>query len=225
MAEIPLYSFDNIIDLDILEDDFLASEFGMGASLPELNPDDILGLHADKGAATEDFFADEGLNDEVEDAAGDDQIEQDVQDAVKVLLCLSSSLAPTPALQGQVNSAATDPLPTLATSQTMTTSSCMTWEMTPDDNAGTANEINLTMDSDDDDNHDDSSRWSTDINVPDDAVWCMTSVQDWEAGFSAWCNIHHGHSFYRMLPHCAIQCATCLTIIQLSPDGFWYLQN
>ncbi len=101
----------------------------------------------------------------------------------------------------------------------------MTSEMTPTDDSETANDIDLTMDKENDDDYNDSGRWSTDVNPPDDAVWCMSSVQNWEAGFGAWCNVHHGHSFHRMLPHCAVQCATCLTTIQLAPDGFWYSQN
>ena len=55
------------------------------------------------------------------------------------------------------------------------------------------------------DDHDDSGWWKTDVNPPDDAAWCMSSMQDWEGGFGTWCNVHHGHSFHQMLPHCAVQ--------------------
>ncbi len=54
MADTPeAYAFDNIIDLEISDDDVLASEFEVGDSLPELSPADILGLHTDEDNAFE----------------------------------------------------------------------------------------------------------------------------------------------------------------------------
>ncbi len=72
---------------------------------------------------------------------------------------------------------------------------------------------------------DDSGWWGTEVNPPDDTVWCMSNVPDWEAGFSAWCTAHQGQAFHRMLPNCMIQCTVCLSTFSLTTNRFWYSQN
>ncbi len=229
MAEIPPYSLDDIVDLNMPEDDFLASEFGLGNSLPELHPADVLGLHANaiKDATAEGLLTTEGCNEEVDNAIQDEDLHLDVQEAIEALLHLSSDRpVQTLILQSQGDTMTTEPLPSLATLETSTTTGCTTSEMTLGDDSKTVNGIDLMLEEDDDDNnHNDSGQWSTEVHPPDDAVWCMSNVPGWEAGFSAWCSTHQGQSFHCMLPHCVIQCVTCLATLQLTPDGFWYSPN
>ncbi len=92
------------------------------------------------------------------------------------------------------------------------------------DNAQMTDEIDFP-ESDFEYDSDDSGCWSMEVNPPDDAKWCMSHVPDWEAAFSVWCSAHQGQAFHRMLPHCTIQCTTCLATFSLTSDGFWFSQN
>ncbi len=217
------YVFDDIINLEVPEDDVLAGEYGMGSCLPELSPADVLGLHAeaDEDAIKEDLLGIEGSNAEMGDADPVDDVHLNMHEAVEVLLHLSSD-HPASVLQGQDDTEVTALL--LALMTPVTSTSCLTSETTPRHDAQMANGINLTV-NDDDCDSDDSGQWSMDVNPPDDAMWCMSNVPDWEAGFSAWCSAHQGQSFHHMLPHCIIQCMTCLSTFSLTTDGFWYSQN
>ncbi len=96
--------------------------------------------------------------------------------------------------------------------------------MTTKDDAEITDEIDFDVDDTGYDS-DDSRCWSTGVNVPDDAEWCMSHVPDWEPGFNAWCSAHHGQAFHCMLPHCVVQCTMCLAMFSLTSDGFWYSQN
>ncbi len=91
MADTPkAYAFDDIIDLEISDDDVLASKFEVGNSLPELSPADILGLHADEDDAfEEDLLAAESHDAEMEDADTDDEVHLHVQEAFEALLHLN----------------------------------------------------------------------------------------------------------------------------------------
>ncbi len=173
MADTPeAYAFDDIVDLEISDYDVLASKFEVGNSLPELSPADVLGLHADEDDAfEEDLLAVESHDAEVEDANADDEVHLHVQEAVEALLRLNcNSSAPT--LQGQPDSEMTAALPVLTT-----TTSCMTLEMTPINDSQMTDEINFP-ENDVEYNSDNSGRWSTEVNPPDDAVWFMSNVPD-----------------------------------------------
>ncbi len=225
MADSPVaYAFDDIVDLEVSDDDVLASEFEVGNSLPELSSADILGLHANEDAFEEALLGNESHDAEVEDADLDDAVHLHVQEAIEALLHLNSDQS-APTLQGQRDSEMTTALLVLTTPRMMTmTTSCMTSETMPVDDSQTTNGIDL-LDNDNDYDSDNSGRWSTEVNPPDDAVWCMSNVLDWEAGFNAWCTVHQGQAFHRMLPHCIIQCTVCLSTFSLTTDGFWYSQN
>ncbi len=222
MADSPVaYAVDDIINLEVPEDDLLASEFELGSCLPELNSANILGLHAEAATATaaEDLLGVEGSDAEMGDADPVNDVHLDVQEAIKALLHLNSN-SPAPALQDHDSKGAATPQVPPAMLKTTTSASCMTSETTPSDDTEMANGIDLTID-DDDCNSNDSGRWSTEVNPPDDAVWCMSNVPDWEAGFSAWCSAHQGQSFHHMLLHCVIQCTTCLATFCLTADKIW----
>ncbi len=218
MADTP-YAFDDIVDLEISDDDVLASKFEVGDSLPDLSPADILGLHADEDDAfEEDLLATECRNAEMEDADADDEVHLHMQEAIEALLHLNCNSS-VPTLQGQPDSETTAALPVL-----MTMTSCTTSEMPLKDNSQMTDEIDFPVNDVEYDSND-SGQWSTEVNPPDDAVWCMSNVPDWEAGFNAWCSVHQGQVFHRMLPHCMIQCTVCLATFSLTTDGFWYSQN
>ncbi len=156
----------------------------------------------------------EGRDDEVEDADVDDALHLHVNKAIEAILRLNSNEV-TSSLQEQLHSET----PATAKADDYTTS-----EMAPRDDAQMTDEIdfpesNFEYDSDD------SGHWSTEVNPPDDAEWCMSHIPDWEAGFSAWCSAHQGQAFHQMLPHCTIQCTTCLAMFSLTSDGFWFSQN
>ncbi len=209
------HAFADITDMEMSDDDLLASELSVGDGLPEFDPADVLGLHADDDDAfEEEMWSVEGHDDEVADADADDALHLHVNEAVKVILRLSSSEVVSP-LQEQLH----DETPAMTKADDYTTS-----EMVPRDDTQMTGEIDF-QESDFDHDSDDSGRWSTEVNPPDDAEWCMSHIPDWEAGFSAWCSAHQGQAFHRMLPHCTIQCTTCLATFSLTSDGFWFSQS
>ncbi len=200
------HAFVDVTDMEMSDNDLLASKLSVGDGLPEFDPANILGLHAndDDDAFEEEMWSVEGRDDEVADADVDDALHLHINEAVEVILHLNSSEVASP-LQEQLHSE----MPATTKADDYTTS-----EMALRDDAQTTDEIdfhesNFEYDSDD------SGCWSTEVNPPDDAEWCMSHVPDWEAGFSAWCSVHQGQVFHRMLPHCTIQCTMCLATFRL----------
>ncbi len=209
------HAFADITDLEMSDDNLLASELSVGNGLPEFDPADVLGLHADDDDAfEEEMWSAEGCNDEVADADADNAIHLHVDEAIEAILRLSSCEVVSP-LQEQLH----NEMPATTKADDYTTS-----EMVPRDDAQTTGEIDF-YESDFDYDSDDSRRWSMEVNPPDAAEWCMSHVPDWEAGFSAWCSVHQGQAVHQMLPHCTIQCTTCLATFSLTSDGFWFSQN
>ncbi len=188
MARSPVeHAFADITDVEVSDDDLLASELSMGNSLPEFDPADVLGLHADDDDDTfeEEMWSIEGRDDEVEDADVDNALHLHVNEAVEAILHLNSNEVASP-LQEQLHS---------KTPVTTKADDYMTLEMTPRDDTQMTDKINFP-ENDVEYNSDDSERWSTEVNPPDDAVWCMSNIPDWEAGFSAWCSAHQGQAFH-----------------------------
>ncbi len=209
------HAFVDITNMEMSDDDLLASEFSMGDGLPEFDPANVLGLHAAAyDTFEEEMWSVEGRDDEVEDADADDALHLHVNEAIEVILRLNSNEVASP-LQEQLHSE----MPA-----TTKVDDYMTSEMAPRDDAQTTDEIDFP-ESDFEYDSDDSGHWSTEVNPPDDAEWCMSHVPDWEAGFSMWCRAHQGQAFHRMLPHCTIQCTMCLATFSLTSDGFWFSQN
>ncbi len=165
----------------------------------------------------------EGCDDEVENTDSDDALHLHVKEAVEAILRLNSNKVMSP-LQDQLHSKTMTPLPVPEMPVTMKVDNYMISEMMPRDDTQMTDKIDFP-ESDVEYDSDNSGRWSTEVNPPDDAVWCMSNVPDWEAGFSAWCSAHQGQAFHRMLLHCTIQCTTCLAMFSLASDGFWFSQN
>ncbi len=197
------HAFVDVTDMEMSDDDLLASEFSVGNGLPEFDPADVLGLHADD---------DDTFEEEMWSIEGRDDLH--INEAVEVILCLNSSEVASP-LQEQLHSK----MPATTKADDYTTS-----ETAPRDDTQTTDEIDF-HESDFEYNSDDSGHWSTEVNPPDDAEWCMSHIPNWEAGFSAWCSVHQGQAFHRMIPHCSIQCTTCLAMFSLTSDGFLFSQN
>ncbi len=209
------HAFADVTNMEMSDDDLLASELSVGNGLPEFDPADVLVLHADDDAAfEEEMWSTEGRNDEVADADTDDALHLHVDKAVEAILHLNGSKVASP-LQEQLYDGT--PATTKADDHT-------TLETVPRDDAQTTGEIDF-HESDFDYDSDDSGRWSMEVNPPDDAEWSMSHVPNWEAGFSAWCSAHQGQAFHRMLPHCTIQCTMCLATFSLTSDRFWFSQN
>ncbi len=210
------HAFADVTDMETSDDDLLASELSMGDGLPEFDQANVLGLHADNNddAFEEEMWSVEGHDDAVEDTDVDDALHLHVNEAIEAILHLSSNKVTSP-LQEQLHSE----MPAMTKADDYTTS-----ETAPRDNAQTTDEIDF-HESDFEYDSNDSGHWSTEVNPPDAAEWCMSHVPDWEAGFSTWCSVHQGQAFHRMLPHCTIQCTTCLATFSLTSDGFWSSQN
>ncbi len=204
--------------VEISLDDLLESDPKMDDGQPEFNADNILGLHA-KEDPNEGLLGAETSDASMEQADPDDVLHLHGREAVEAILHLSTSEG-APDLQDQLDSepAAAFPVP-------VSTTGCYTTSETPPtDDTQTTEEIDFPVEDIEYDS-DDSGCWSMEVNVPDDAEWCMSNVPDWEPSFSAWCSAHHGPAFHRMLPHCVVQCTTCLATFSLTSDGFWYSQN
>ncbi len=200
--------FPDFAELELSLDDLLECDPGLDDGLPDFDPDDVLGLHAKEGP-TEDLWGAEASDAEMESTNQDDALHLQGREAVEVILCLNVSLDAS-SLQEPLG---TEP------------SSCYTTsETTPGDDAQMTDEIDFPV-TDIEHNSNDSGRWSMEVDIPDDAEWCMSNVPDWEPGFNAWCSAHHGPAFHRMLPHCVTQCTTCLAMFSLTSNGFWYSQN
>ncbi len=210
------HAFADITDVEVSDDDLLVSELSVGDGLPEFDPADVLGLHAndDDDTFEEEMWSIEVHDDEVEDADADDVLHLYVNEAIKAILRLNSNEVASP-LQEQLHS---------ETPATMKADDYMTSEMTPRDDTQMTDEINFP-ESDFEYDSNDSGHWITEVNPPDAAEWCMLHVPDWEAGFSVWCSAHQGQVFHQMLLHCMIQCTTGLATFSLTSDGFWFLQN
>ncbi len=180
------HAFADVTDMEMSEDDLLASELSVGDGLPEFDPADILGLHADdNNAFEEEMWSVEGCDDEVVDADADDALHLHVNEAVEVILHLNSSEVASP-LQEQLH----DKMPATTKADDYTTS-----ETAPRDDAQMTDEIDF-HESDFKYDSDNSGRWSMEVNPPDDAEWCMSHIPDWEAGFSAWSSAHQGQAFH-----------------------------
>ncbi len=204
--------------VEISFDDLLESDLELDDGLPEFDADDILGLHAEEDSE-EDLLGIEPSDASMEPADPDDALHFHGREAVEAILHLNANEG-APDLQKQL-----DTEPATAFPVPITTTGCyMTSETMPRDNTQTTGEIDFSVE-DVEYNSDDSGCWSTEVNVPDDAEWCMSNVPDWEPGFNAWCSAHHGLAFHRMLPHCVVQCTMCLATFSLTSDGFWYSQN
>ncbi len=208
------HAFADVTDMEMSDDDLLASELSMGDGLPEFDPADVLGLHADDDAFEEEMWSIEGHDDEVADTDTDNVLHLHINEAVEAILHLNSSEVASP-LQEQLH----DEMPVTTKADDYTTS-----ETVPRDDAQTTDEIDF-HESNFEYNSDDSGHWSMEVNPPDDTEWCMSHVPDWEAGFSTWCSAHQGQAFHRMLPHCTIQCTMCLATFSLTSNGFWFSQN
>ncbi len=209
------HAFADITDMEMSDDDLLASELSVGNGLPEFDSADVLGLHADDDDTfKEEMWSTEGRDDEVADTDADIALHLHINEAVEAILYLNSSKVASP-LQEQLH----DETPVTTKADDYTTS-----ETAPRDDAQMTGEIDFHESDFNYDSHD-SGHWSTEVNPPDNAEWCMAHVPDWEAGFSAWCSAHQGQAFHRMLPHCTIQSTTCLATFSLTSDGFWFSQN
>ncbi len=220
MAGSPVeHVFADIVNMEVSDDDVLESELSMGDGLPEFDPANVLGLHADDNDAfEEEMWSVEGRDDEVEDTDPDDALHLHINEAVEAILCLNSNEVTSP-LQDQLHSETTTSLPVPETPVTMKADNYTTLETPPRDNSQMTDEIDFP-ENDIEYDSDNSGWWSTEVNPPDDAVWCMSNVPDWEAGFSAWCSAHQGQAFHRMLLHCTIQCTMCLATFSLTSDRF-----
>ena len=74
--------FADVTNMEMSDDDLLASELAMGNSLPEFNPADVLGLHAnDDDAFEEEMWSIEGRDEEVEDADADNALHLNINEA------------------------------------------------------------------------------------------------------------------------------------------------
>ncbi len=209
------HAFVDVTNMEMSDDDLLVSELSMGDGLPEFDPADMLGLHADDDDAFEaEMWSIEGRDDEVENADADDALHLHINEAIEAILHLNSSKVASP-LQEQLH----DETPATTKADDYTT-----LKTVPRDDAQTTGEIDF-HESDFEYDSDNSGCWSMEVNPPDTAEWCMSHIPDWEAGFSAWCSVHQGQAFHRMLPHCTIQCTTCLAMFSLTSDGFWFSQN
>ncbi len=198
--------------------DFAVVELSLDDGLPEFDADDILGLHAEEDPE-EDLLGVEASDASMEPADPDDALCLQGREAVEAILHLNVGLG-APDLQEPL-----DTEPTTAFPVPVTTTGCYTTSETPlKDDTQTTDEIDFLAEDVECDSND-SGHWSTEVNIPDAAEWCMSNVPDWEPGFSAWCNAHHGPAFHHMLPHCVVQCTTCLAMFSLTSDGFWYSQN
>ncbi len=195
-----------VVELSL--DDLLEGDLRLDDGLPEFNADDILGLHA-KEDPEEDLLGAEASDAALEPADQVDALHLQGREAVKAILHLKVSLK-APALQEPLD---TEPTRSYTTSET-----------TPNADAQTTDDVDFPVDNIAYDN-DDSGHWSTEVNIPDNTEWCMSNVPDWEPSFNAWCSTHHGPAFHCMLPHCVVQCTTCLMTFSLTSDGFWYSQN
>ncbi len=204
--------------VEISLDDLLEGDLRMDDGLPEFDADDILGLHTEEDPE-EDLLGVEASDASMEPANPDDVLHFHGREAVKAILHLNVD-AGAPHLQEQLDTKPATAFPVPGA----TTGCYMTSEATPKDDTQTMDEIDFPVE-DIEYNSDDSGHWSTEVNVPDDAKWCMSNVPDWEPGFNAWCSAHHGLAFHRMLPHCVVQCTACLAMFSLTSDGFWYSQN
>ncbi len=194
--------------------DLLESDTEMDDGLPEFDADDILGLHAEEDPE-EDLLCVEPSDATMEQANPGDAVRFHTQEAVEVILHLS-----TADLQDQLdNEPAEQFLVPVATKSSYTTS-----ETTPRDDSQITDEIDFLVEDLEYDSND-SGHWSTGVNIPDNAEWYMSHVPDWEPGFNAWCSAHHGLAFHHMLPHCIVQCTTCMAQVSLTSDRFWYSQN
>ncbi len=157
MAEPPPYSFDDIVDLEVPEDDFLVSLGWVTAYLSSIQPmswgSTLTPMRMPQQKVCSPLRA----------------VMRRWMTLYRMmtyiwtcrrlsrLLHLSSdSLAPTLIMQGQGDIATTELLPSLVTLQTSMTTSCTTSETTPADNSERANGIDLTLEEDDDDDYDNS---------------------------------------------------------------------
>ncbi len=122
------HAFVDITNMEMSDDDLLASELSVGDGLPEFDPADILGLHSDDDAAfKEEMWSVEGHDDEVENADTDDALHLHINEAVEVILHLNSSKVTSP-LQEQLHN---------RTPATTKADDCKTLETAPRDNAQT----------------------------------------------------------------------------------------
>ncbi len=144
MARSPVeHAFADLVDLEVSDKDVLASELSVGDGLPEFDPADVLGLHADNDDAfEEEMWSVEGRNDEVEDANPDDVLHLHVNEAVEAILRLSSNEVTSP-LQDQLHSKATTLLPVPEMPVTTKADYCTTLETMPRDDSQMTDKIDF----------------------------------------------------------------------------------
>ncbi len=120
------HAFVDITDMETSDDNLLASELSVGDGLPEFDPANVLGLHAnDDDAFEEEMWSVEGRDDAVEDADADDALHLHVNEAIEAILRLNKNEVTSP-LQEQLHS---------ETPATTKADDYMTSEMMPRDNA------------------------------------------------------------------------------------------
>ena len=144
MARSPVeHAFADLVDLEVSDKDVLESELSVGDGLPEFDPADVLGLHADNDDAfEEEMWSVEGRNDEVEDANPDDVLHLHVNEAVEAILRLNSNEVTSP-LQDQLHSKATTLLPVPEMPVTMKADYCTTLETMPRDDSQMTDKIDF----------------------------------------------------------------------------------
>ena len=137
------HAFADLVDLEVSDEDVLESELSVGDGLPEFDPADVLGLHADNDDAfEEEMWSIEGRDDEVEDADSDDALHLHVNEAVKAILCLNSNEVASP-LQDQLHGETTTPLPVPEMPVTTKADNYTTLEMMPRDDSQMTDEIDF----------------------------------------------------------------------------------
>ncbi len=150
------HAFADVTNMEMSDDDLLASKLSVGDGLPEFDPANVLGLHADNDDAfEEEMWSVEGRDDEVEDADMDDALHLHVNEAVEAILCLNSNKVASP-LQEQLHSET----PATTKADDYTTS-----EMVLRDDTQTTDEIDFP-ESDFEYHSDDSGCWSMEVNQP-----------------------------------------------------------
>ena len=138
------YAFADITDVEVSDNDLLVSELSVGDGLPEFDPADVFGLHAndDDDAFEEEMWSVEGRDDEVEDADADDALHLHVNEAIEAILCLNSNEVASP-LQDQLHSKTMTPLPVPEMPMTTKADDYMTSETTPRDDTQMTDEIDF----------------------------------------------------------------------------------
>ncbi len=137
------HAFADLVDLEVSDEDVLASKLSVGDGLPEFDPADVLGLHDDDDDAfEEEMWSVEGCDDEVEDADVDDALHLHINEAVEAILCLNSNEVASP-LQDELHSETTTLLPVPETPATVKADNYMTSETMPRDDTQMTDEIDF----------------------------------------------------------------------------------